>query len=205
MAEISLEDIPSKKQEFIDSLENLNAKQVGKLLRLNILKHFNEEEDVDFCPFQVAMNSYHSVVYEEDFRLKQPILDRYTAIIRLLIQHGANVNNIALGKSVLAHQLIQLPDNFQVFNLLIDHGATVVDQDFYSLYYCFVMRYLFCRKGEHRFFYLMKKVIKLGIYRLDETDYHSFQLSTKGKRLLKSLPIVFILYCFKQRQVEAML
>lgn len=204
MTEILPENVSIKKQEFIDSLRNLNARAVGKLLRLNILKHCNGEDDEDFCPYQVATTSFNCI-YVEDFKINQRRSDNYINIMKFLIQHGADVNKVVDGKTVLEYQITELPSfytrcNAQVFNLLIENGAKVIDQCFYRPYYNFQMRYIFCKNK--RYIWLMKKVVQLGIYSLEEEDYLPHN---RGKRLVESLPKVFILYCFKQRQIETML
>jgi hypothetical protein len=205
MTEISSENVLIKKQEFIDSLNNLNAKTVRKLLHLNILKHFNGGDDEDFCPLQVAMTSFNSI-HVQDLKIKQRLCDNYINIMKLLIQNGADVNKAVYGKSVLENQITELPSfdtgcNARVFNLLLENGAKVTNQGFYKPYYNFMMRYIFCKcKG---YIWLMKKVVQLGIYSLvEEEDYLPHN---RGKRLINSLPMVFLLYCFKRREVEALL
>jgi hypothetical protein len=208
MTEILPENVSIKKQEFIDSLKRLNAKAVGKLLHLNILKHFHgeeDEEDEDFCPYQVAMTSFNCI-HVQDFKIKQRLCDNYINIIKLLIQHGADVNKSVYGKTVLEKQITELQSlytrcNAKVFNLLIENGAKVTHQGFYKPYYNFMMRYSFCKcKG---YIWLMKKVVQLGIYSLEEEE--DYLPHNRGKRLVKSLPMVFLLYCFKRREVEALL
>lgn len=56
-------------------------------------------------------------------------------------------------------------------------------------------------------FWVVKQAILHGMYSLDGEEDESVKccLKAKGKRLETILPFVFILYCFKQRQIKAML
>lgn len=212
-------DVAARKEEFKNALVTLDVKKVRQLLHLNILQVLAGDEL--FCPLQEVIDPYYSV-YRDDFSfpLRQQMFEKFKAILKLLIQHGADVNYPVYGSTPLDKIMREVSDgtsfNFQIFNLLIDHGATIVrfddhDEatDGYKPYIMFMMRYVFCRKNKPRRFWLMKKVILLGVYSINYkfqseqsfTDY----ISVKGKRLINSLPNVFLLYCFQQRQITAML
>lgn len=204
MAELSKDIIANEKKLFINSLENLNVKEVKKSLRLNILKDF--QNDADFCPFQTVLLNFNST-FVEDFKVQQRLRDHCKVIVKLLIEHGADVNKVTRGMSVLSYQILELVSlcfrcNLQIFNILIENGAKLLVKDEKCFTYCYMMTEYFCQSKST--FWLFKKVILYGIYSLVIDDIECFS-NKRGKRLLKSLPLVFILYCFKQRQIKFML
>lgn len=177
MRKILPEDVSLKKQKFINYLEKLNANQAGKLLRRNILNYFHGEEDANFCPYQVVLCNFNNI-YVEDAIAQQSRHDRYRFIMEVLLQYGADMNKVVQGKTVLTYEFEELPSKLSRFN-------------------------------SRTHFWVVKQAILHGMYSLDnaaeEDKSVKCSLKAKAKRLVKSLPLVFILYCFKRKKIATKL
>ncbi len=169
--------LKKQKQKFIDSLQKLDVREVYKLLRCNILKYFDRDGDANFCPYQIALIHFNNT-QETDVVAQQSFHDKYRNIMDVLIEYGADMNKVVNGKTVFTYEFEELPSKLTRFN-------------------------------SKTHFWVIKRAILHGMYRLDnagEEDKSSkFSLKARARRLEKILPLVFILYCFKRKQIATKL
>ncbi len=113
--------------------------------------------------------------YEEDSRAQQSLSDRYRIIMKLLLHYGVDMNKVVNGKTALTYEFEELSLKLSRFN-------------------------------SRAHLWVIKKAILHGMYCVDEKDKTAkCSLKSKGKRLEKSLPLLFILYCLKRKQIATKL